>query len=158
MLLYNIIAEIAADQFVIIALYEVITIGIIFLVFKKRLTLKACLITVFMALILSLISTIIARGYYGGTLYHEKLGWPIQYYYVIRSIEIGTNIASPYSFNFVFSKFFANTFIWLYLPIAAFSIYLDKKRNRAFVIYVVIIIIIYTCLVAGFSLFNLSYR
>jgi Na+(H+)/acetate symporter ActP len=86
MLVYNIIAEIAADQFVIIALCEIITVGIIFLVFKKRLTLKASLITVFRALILSLISTIIASRYYGGTLYHEKFGWPMQYYYVIRSI------------------------------------------------------------------------
>jgi hypothetical protein len=89
-------------------------------------------------------STIIARGYYGGTLFHEKFGWPIQYYYVIQNIEVGANVAVPYSFSFIFPKFLANTFFWLYLPIVIYSIYLDRKRNRAFIIYVSIIIIIVT--------------
>lgn len=158
MLVYNFIAEITADQFVIIALYEIITVGIISFIFKKRLTLKIYLFVILLALVLSLISTIITRGDYGGTAYHERFGWPIQYYYVSRNIEIGTNIASPYSFNFVLSKFFANTFFWLYLPIVIYSIYLNKKRNRAFIIYVSLIIIFYTGLVVGFSLFNLFYR
>lgn len=62
MLVYNKIAEVVADQFIIIALFEVITVGIIFFVSKKRLTLKTFLISIFIALILSLTSTIIARG------------------------------------------------------------------------------------------------
>ncbi len=154
MLVYNQISEIVADRFIIIALFEVITTGIIFIFFKKRLTLKIFFMTILLALILSLISTMIARGYYGGTFYHEKFGWPVQYYYVTRNIEAGTNVAMPCSFSFIFSKFIANTFFWLYLPVVIYSICLDMKRNRAFIIYVSIIIIIYAGLAMGFSLFN----
>ena len=158
MLIYNRIAEITADQFVIIALYEIITISIVSFVFKKRLTLRIYFLTILMALILSVISMAIARGNYGGTAYHERFGWPIQYYLVSRNIEVGTNIAVPYSFEFIFSKFLANTFIWLYLPVIIYTIYLNKKRTSAFIIYISFAIIIFIGLVAGFSLYNLLYR
>jgi hypothetical protein len=80
MLVYNLLSEIIADQFIIIAFSKLLLLVLFFLFLKKRLTLKTCLIAILFALILSLMSTIIARGYYGGTLYHEKFGWPIQYY------------------------------------------------------------------------------
>ena len=118
MLIYNHIAEITADQFVIIAVYEIITISIATFVFKKRLSLKIYLFTILVALVLSLISLIIARGSYGGTAYHERFGWPVQYYYVSRNIEIGTNIAIPYAFNFIFSKFCAK-----YISLVVFTCY-----------------------------------
>ena len=158
MLIYNTIAEIIAGQFVIIALYEIITIGIVIFVFKKRLTVRIYLITILLAIILSIISMVIARGNYGGTAYHERFGWPIQYYLVSRNIEVGTNIAVPYSFNFIFSKFLANTFLWLYLPVNIYTIYLNKKRTRAFIIYMSFAVIIFIGLVTGFSLYNLLYR
>jgi hypothetical protein len=158
MLIYNRIAEIIADQFVIIAVYEIITIGIVTFVFKKRLTIRIYFLTILLAIILSIISMVIARGNYSGTAYHERFGWPIQYYLVSRNIEVGTNIAVPYSFNFIFSKFLANTFIWLYLPVNIYTIYLNKKRTRAFIIYMSFAVIIFIGLVAGFSLFNLLYR
>jgi len=158
MFIYNLIAEITADQFIIIALYEIIAISIVSFVFKKRLTLRIYFFTILLALILSIISVIIARGNYGGTAYHERFGWPIQYYFVSRNIEIGTNIAVPYSFNFIFSKFFANTFLWLYLPVVIYTIYLNKKRTKAFILYASFALILFIGLVAGFSLFNLFYR
>ena len=158
MLVYDLIAEITADQFVMIALFEVITIGIVTFVFKKKLTLKIYLFTILVALVLSLISLIVARGSYGGTAYHERFGWPIQYYIVSRNIEIGTNIAFPYSFYFIFSKFLANTFIWLYLPAMSYTIYLNKKRTRAFILYTIFALILFIGLVVGFSLYNLLYK
>jgi len=158
MFIYNLIAEITADQFIIIALYEIIAISIVSFVFKKRLTLRIYFFTILLALILSIISVIIARGNYGGTAYYERFGWPIQYYFVSRNIEIGTNIAVPYSFNFIFSKFFANTFLWLYLPVVIYTIYLNKKRTKAFILYASFALILFIGLVAGFSLFNLFYR
>ena len=158
MFIYNLIAEITADQFAIIAFYEIITIGIVIFVFKKKLTLKIYFFTILLALILSVISMIIARGNYGGTAYHERFGWPIQYYLVSRNIEVGTNIAVPYSFNFIFSKFLADTFLWLYLPVVIYTIYLNKKRTKAFTIYISFILFLFIGLIAGFSLFNLFYR
>ena len=158
MLIYNHIAEIIADQFLIIALYEIITIGIVTFVFKKRLTVRIYFITILLAIILSIISMVIARGNYGGTAYHERFGWPIQYYLVSRNIEVVANIAVPYSFNFIFSKFLANTFIWLYLPVNIYTIYLNKKRTRPFIVYMSFAVIIFIGLVAGFSLYNLLYR
>ena len=158
MLIYNHIAEIIADQFLIIALYEIITIGIVTFVFKKRLTVRIYFLTILLAIILSIISMVIARGNYGGTAYHERFGWPVQYYLVSRNIEVGTNIAVPYSFNFIFSKFCANTFLWLYLPVNIYTIYLNKKRTRTFIIYMSFAVIIFIGLVAGFSLYNLLYR
>ena len=101
---------------------------------------------------------VIARGNYGGTAYHERFGWPIQYYLVSRNIEVGTNIAVPYSFNFIFLKFLANTFIWLYLPVNIYTIYLNKKRTRPFIVYMSFAVIIFIGLVVGFTLFNLLYR
>jgi hypothetical protein len=158
MLIYNHIAEITADQFIIIALYEIITISIIIFLFKKRLTTKIYFFTILLALILSIISIIFARGNYGGTAYHERFGWPIQYYYVSRNIEIGTNIAVPYALDFYFSKFFANTFFWLYLPIVFYTIYLNKKRTKAFILFISLTLLFFFCLIIGFSLFNLLYR
>lgn len=158
MLIYNLIAEITADQFVVIALYEIITLSIVTFIFKKKLTLKICFFTILLALILSILSMIIARGNYGGTAYHERFGWPIQYYYVSRNIEIGTNISVPYEFNFSFSKFFSNTFIWLYLPVVTYAIYLNKKRIKSFILFISMTLILFFGLVAGFSLFNLLYR
>lgn len=158
MFIYNLIAEITADQFIIIALYEIIAISIVSFVFKKKLALRIYFFTILLALILSIISVIIARGNYGGTAYHERFGWPIQYYFVSRNIEIGTNIAVPYSFNFIFSKFFANTFLWLYLPVVIYTIYLNKKRTRAFILCTNFALILFIGLIAGFSLFNLFYR
>ena len=158
MLIYNLIAEITADQFVIIAVYEIITIGIVTFVFKKRLTVRIYFLTILLAIILSIISMVIARGNYGGTAYHERFGWPIQYYYVSRNIEVGTNIAVPYSFDFIFSKFFANSFLWLYLPIVIYTIYLNKKRTKTFKIFISITLLAFIGIVSGFSLFNLFYR
>ncbi len=155
MLIYNILTEITIVQFAIIALYEIITISIVTFVFKKRLTLKIYLFVILLALILSTISVIITSGNYGGTAYHERSGWPLQYYFVSRNIGIGTNIAVPYAFNFVFSRFFANTFIWLYLPVVIYAIYLNKKRTRAFILFISIALILFFSLVAGFSKFNL---
>lgn len=158
MLIYNHIAEITADQFVIIALYEIIIIGIVTFVFKKKLTIRIYLFTILLALILSVISMIIARGNYGGTAYHERFGWPVQYYIVSRNIEIGTNIAVPFAFNFIFSKFIANTFIWLYILVIICTVYLNKKRNKVFIVFIIISLIFFIGLVAGFSLFNLFYK
>ena len=158
MLIYNLIAEITADQFVIIAVYEIITIGIITFIFKKKLTLKIYLFTIIVALVLSLISLIFTRGSYGGTAYHERVGWPVQYYIISRNIEPGTNIAVPYSFDFIFSKFFANSFLWLYLPIVIYTIYLNKKRTKTFKVFISITLLAFIGMVSGFSLFNLFYR
>ena len=158
MLIYNLIAEITADQFVIIAVYEVLAICILTFILKKRLLLKTYLFTVIIAFVLSLISLIFTRGGYGGTAYHERLGWPVQYYIISRNIELGTNIAVPYSFDFIFSKFFANTFLWLYLPIVIYTIYLNKKRTKTFKIFISITLLAFIGMVSGFSLFNLFYK
>jgi len=158
MLIYNLIAEITADQFVIIAVYEIIAISILTFVFKKKLTLKIYLFTILIALVLSVLSLIFARGSYGGTAYHERFGWPVQYYIISRNIEPGTNAAVPYSFNFIFTKFFANTFLWLYLPIVIYTIYLNKKITKMFKIYISITMFAFIGMVSGFSLFNLFCR
>lgn len=129
MILYNLITELISVQFVLIALFEIIAVVVSAFVFKIRPTKQILLVSIIFGIVLSLLSIIVVRGSYGGMAYHERFGWPFQYHFVSRDIEIGTNVAIPYAFRFDLLKFIANTIFWSFIPIITMLSYKQKRKS-----------------------------
>lgn len=103
---------------------------------------------------LSLLSMVIIRGNYGGTAYHEKLGWPLQYHTISRNIEIGTNIAVPYGLHFNLFRFTANAFFWWFVSLIALNIFFKGTTNKQYKLFLSCAILFFILLTMYFSYFN----
>lgn len=123
-------------------------------VFKKKLTGKILLSSIAIALMLSLISIIIARGDYSGTTYREKFGWPLQYYTVFRNIEIGTSIAVPYNFQFNLYRFAMNVIYWWFVPLIALIVNFSGAKDGKYKIFTAGSLLFFVLLTASFSYSN----
>ncbi len=154
MIFYNQLTELISTQFLVIALFEIVAVIIGIFVFKRKLTLQILLFLIGIAVILSLLSVIVARGNYGGLVYHERFGWPFQYYLVSRNIEIGINTLVPYSFHFDPLKFIANTFFWGFIPLVILIEFFNKSRNKKYQIFAIASLLIFVLLTTGFIYFN----
>lgn len=147
MIFYNYLTELVASQFLLIALFEATVVAISFFVFKKKLTVMTFLFSIIITSVISLISIIVARGSYGGMAYHERFGWPFQYYYVSRNIEIGTNVSIPYSFRFDFLKFIANMVYWGFIPVIVMLWF--EEKNKKYKLFAICSLVFYVLLTLG---------
>lgn len=154
MIFYNLITELISTQFLMVALFEVIVVIIALFVFKRKITAKIIFSTVTIAVILSLLSIIIVRGNYGGMAYHERFGWPFQYHTVSRNIEIGTNIAVPYSSRFDFLKLIANMVFWGFVPLVALLEFFSKEKNKKYNVFAMSSLVLFILLTSFFSYSN----
>lgn len=129
MLFYNQLTELIAEQFIMLALFEATVMGILVFIFKRKPTVRIVLYSAIAGMILSLLSSLIVQGDYGGMGYHERFGWPFPYHTVSRSIEFGTQELVPYSRGFDVFKFIANIVFWAFIPFVLVTEQFNKKNN-----------------------------
>lgn len=132
MLIYNILSDLTASQFLVFAVLETVFLTLSWLVFKKRPSFKAMLISALVAGLVALLSGLIGYGFYGGMMYHERFGWPFPYLTVSRGIEVGSLVAIPFAFRFILHKFFATAAFWNILPLNVMLLIGQERRYRFF--------------------------
>jgi len=151
MLIYNKITELRYDQFLILLVLEIVFILVTLLLFKKKLTLKLILCSSLLAIVFSLLSTMIVNGFYGGMAYHERFGWPFQFQGISRSIE---DTLIPYGVGFDIWKFFANTIYWGLFPFLILFQMFFKKKSKKYQIFLICSLSFYFFLTLFFSYIN----
>lgn len=156
MLIYNRFTELIAQQFIILALFEAMSVALALFVFKRRMTARILFFAAGIAIVLSLLSVVIVRGNYGGMAYHERFGWPFQFQTVSRNIEIGTNVSIPYSFRFDLLKFIANTAFWGFIPLVVLLEFFNKEKNMKYRVFAAIAASLFILLTLFFSYSNSS--
>ncbi len=132
MLIYNLLPALIADQFLVLLGLEILFLVLTFALFKKRPSVRMFLLSVVLAAILALLSSLIGNGFYGGMMYHERLGWPFRYLSVSRNIEVGTLVGVPFAFHFDWLKFLATSAFWGIFPL---GMMLNLKAERRFKLF-----------------------
>ena len=154
MLIYNQITELVAAQFLPIALFEAAALAILLWRFKIRPDARLILRVLAAALALALLSTLTARGFYGGMAYHEHYGWPFPFLMVSRHIEAGTQPAVPFRVYFDGFKFCATTVFWAFPSLMLMLAASGKPTKRSVRLSAAFCLAGFALLAAGFSLFN----
>lgn len=150
MLIYNRLTELVAIQFIPLLLFEIAVILVLLFFFKIKPHLKTILFTMAAALVLTLLSLLTGRGFYGGMAYHEKFGWPFPFLIVSRNIEADALPAIPYQTIFDWAKFSASLAFWIFPPLMLSS-NTTAPANRSFRITALSVFVILTAL---FSFYN----
>jgi len=119
-------------------------------VFELSFTKKTLGLTILFALLISLFSACVGWGRYGGMLFFEYFGWPTQYYWVMRDLEIKDLI--PEEFSFDSTKFILNTLYWLVIPI--FLMAKPSKHEPKYKLFISLIIVAFIIITAVFSYQN----
>jgi len=155
MLFYNLITELTAPNFILIALFEIFVVAVAVLVFKQKINFKIFLFSIIVAFAFSLMTLAFTRGDYSGELYRERFGWPIQYYGVARSISWDTRpVAVPFAFGFDLLRFLANTFFWMFIPVMGSFYYFSSKKNKKYAIFTFGSLLFFAAITLAFSYAN----
>lgn len=128
MLIYNLLPAFSAVQFLILLGLETLFVVLTLTLFKKQISLRVLFFSVLLALVLALLSSLIGNGFYGGMMYHERLGWPFPFQTVSRNIEAGSLAGIPFAFHFDWLKFFATSAFWGIFPVG-FMLNLKAERR-----------------------------
>lgn len=154
MFFYNQLTELVYSQFLIIALFEIVVIAVAIFIFKRKLSLEKMVYAIVLAFVLSLLSSFFARGTFGGMAYHERFGWPFQYYTVSRGFMGNEpNVPVPGSFHFDFVKFISNCFYWGF-PAVLFFWSIKKSKNKYSMALILGSLAIFVILTVSFSYSN----
>jgi hypothetical protein len=158
MIIYNTLSSLDASQLIIVVLFAGISTAALYFVVRK-IDYKGLLLSILLGIGLTLLSLLIGEGYYGGMLYHEKFGWPAQFYSVIRNIDPQELPALSMPFNQEFNPLKAIENFILYAAIAYMAIMIvesvrDKQLKAALAVSATLYLLIVST--ACLSLLNNS--
>jgi len=158
MLIYNTLSALAASQLMIVLILAIISTAIVFLIVRKM-ERKVVLLSLLLGIGLTLLSLLIGRGYYGGMFYHEKFGFPAQFYSLNRNIDPQEQPAIPLPFNQDLNLLNAIANIGIYALIASMVIILidsvKGKQTKAILATAAALLLLIVS-AAGFSIHNHS--
>ncbi|MCA9377274.1 hypothetical protein H6762_00705 [Candidatus Nomurabacteria bacterium] len=124
---------------------------------QKKLSFKTYSIALGLGIIFTLLSLIVAQGKYGGMMYHERFGWPAQFYSVSRNIDWSELPSTPIPFNqsFNFIKGFVNVLVYSSVFYLIFNVIESIKAKKNQVIIISSFVLGLTLImIFGFSIYN----
>lgn len=151
MLIYNILPAFSADQFLVLLGLETLFVVLTLTVFKKQISFRVLFLSLCLALVLALLSSLIGNGYYGGMMYHERLGWPFPFLTVSRNIEAGSLAGAPFASHFDWLKFVASSAFWGVFPL---GFLLNIKAEKRYTLFTGIFLSVLLIFLLVFSLNN----
>lgn len=152
MLIYNSLTELCALQLLVVVILALGSVALVSFM-QKKLFFKTLLIASGVGILVTFLSLIVTQGNYGGTMYHERFGWPAQFYSVSRDIESGLDILIIKDLNPL--KLLVNLLIYSSLFYLIFNVIesIKAKKNQLTIVSSVVLVLTLTT-IFGFSTYN----
>lgn len=140
MFLYNVISELNAQQITLVVFATGLLYLIYLVLFRKLPTLKTVILAVIAGLILTLISMLIVSGAPSGMQFHDKYGWPSQFYIVSKDttasqegVEILSLMSTP---TFKAPNMFADLVLYTLISLLVIALIQSiKAKNKKEIVY-----------------------
>lgn len=154
MLLYNVIYELVATQLLVPLTILAIFISI-FIIRYKEISSKLIITSLMFGITFTVLSLLIGREDFGGTLYYERFGWPAQFLTLTRNTDSSELPISPIPFNqtFVAVKALINIIIYAsltFLFISSLHGFKKKSSERTALSAIFLVISFSTIIIFSF--------
>lgn len=162
MFIYNVISELNAQQITLVIFATGILYLIYLVLFRKLPKLKTVILAVIAGLILTLLSMLIVSGAPSGMQFHDKYGWPSQFYIVSKDttasqerVEILSLMSAP---TFKAPNMFADFILYTLISLLGIALIQSiKAKNKKEIVYLCFSLILSLGLLASIAGLN-TYR